>query len=197
MISTYTQLPSGVGCRHEFESLVQQTRRYVYRYAYRLTGNGDDAEDLTQEAYLRAYRAFDRYDKNMPFSRWLFRILLNLFLDWRRRARRCREFSLDQAVETEEEGNRRLIEIADPAANPEKQYLSPIMDERLERALARLPEPFRCTVLLRDVEELSYEEIANTMRTNIGTVRSRIHRGRTLLRQYLSRPAVEEESAGS
>jgi RNA polymerase sigma-70 factor (ECF subfamily) len=166
--------------------------------AYRLTGNRDDAEDLTQEAYLRAYRSFATYNRQLPFESWFFRILSNLFIDLLRRRPRQKPLSLDQPVGDEESEENLLLQIADEEANPERSLIDQVMDERIQNALATLPEAFRVAVLLCDVEGKSYEEVAAIMGSSIGTVRSRIHRGRTMLRRALdSQSAPKKADRGS
>lgn len=172
----------------EFERLVERTQRQAYNMAYRMTGNKDDAEDLTQEAYLRAYRSFSTYNRQMPFEGWFFRILSNLFIDILRRRPKQKPLSLDQPMSEEDGDDNLMLQIADEKADPESSLMETIMDERLQKALADLPDSFRHAVLLCDVEGKSYEEIAEIMGSSIGTVRSRIHRGRTLLRKALNPP---------
>jgi RNA polymerase sigma-70 factor (ECF subfamily) len=169
----------------EFEKLVERTQRQAYNIAYRMTGNRDDAEDLTQEAYLRAYRSFGTYNRQMPFESWFFRILSNLFIDLLRRRPKQKPLSLDQPMNDEENEENLMLQLPDEDANPERNLMDQVMDERLQNALAMLPEPFRVAVLLCDVEGHSYEDIAHIMHSSIGTVRSRIHRGRSLLRRYM------------
>lgn len=171
----------------EFEALVSRTKRQAYNLAYRMTGNREMAEDLTQEAYLRAYRSFDRYDRSMPFENWLFRILTNLFVDSLRRRPKQMPLSLDRAMSSADGDDEFSFEIADPAGDPEEIVLRDVMDEDLQKGLEALPAHFRTAVLLCDVEGLSYEEIARAMNTSVGTVRSRIHRGRKLLRKHMER----------
>lgn len=168
----------------EFETLVARTQRQAYNMAYRMTGNRDDAEDLTQEAYLRAYRSFEKYNRALPFENWFFRILSNLFVDGLRRKPKQSPLSLDQPLSDAGEGDY-VLEIADPESNPEDLLLKDVMDERIQCALTKLPKDFRTAVLLCDVRGLSYEEIAHAMKTSIGTVRSRIHRGRKMLRKHM------------
>ncbi len=132
-----------------------------------MTRNTADAEDLVQETLLRAYRAFDRYTPGTNIRAWLYTILYRARTDWLRRALRS-----PQTVELGDE---------DPGAPARRDP----RDEDIGRALERLSEPFRSAVLLRDVEGLSYEEIATVMQAPIGTVMSRIHRGRSLLRSAL------------
>jgi RNA polymerase sigma-70 factor (ECF subfamily) len=173
----------------EFEKLVEKTQRQAYNMAYRMTGNRDDAEDLTQEAYLRAYRSFGTYNRQLPFESWFFRILSNLFIDLMRRRPKLKPLSLDQPVGEEESDDNMLLQIPDEQSNPERNLMDQVMDEKLQTALATLPEAFRAAVLLCDVEGKTYEEIAQIMGSSIGTVRSRIHRGRTLLRRTMMAPA--------
>src|SRR5437667_10134687 len=104
----------------EFEALVARTQRQAYNMAYRMTGNRDDAEDLTQEAYLRAYRSFDKYNRTLPFENWFFRILSNLFVDGLRRKPKQAPLSLDQPIN--EGGETEFsLEIPDPESDPEEQ----------------------------------------------------------------------------
>ncbi len=169
----------------EFEALMARTKRQAYNLAYRMTGNREAAEDLTQEAYLRAYRSFDRYNRSLPFENWLFRILTNLFVDSLRRRPKQQPLSLDRALASAEGEDEYAFEIADYDADPEQIVMREVMDERLQKALEALPTHFRTAVLLCDVEGLSYEEIARVMNTSVGTVRSRIHRGRRMLRKHM------------
>lgn len=179
----------------EFEKLIERTQRQAYNMAYRMTGNRDDAEDLTQEAYLRAYRSFGTYNRQLPFESWFFRILSNLFIDLMRRRPKQKPLSLDQPMGDEESEDNLVLQIADEDANPERNLMEKVLDERLQSALMALPEVFRVAVLLCDVEDRSYEEIAQIMGSSIGTVRSRIHRGRTLLRKMMDDKAIAREKA--
>jgi RNA polymerase sigma-70 factor, ECF subfamily len=169
--------------RREFDALVQRYHRQAYNIAYRMAGNHADAEDLTQEAFVRAFRFFGQYRRELPFDSWLYKIMSNVFIDglWRKPKARIR--SLDQPVITED--GEAQMEVADPGVGPEETVLSGEMDNRIQAALATLPEAFRLTVIYADIEGLSYEEIAEATNTNIGTVRSRLHRGRRLLRGKL------------
>lgn len=175
----------------EFEALIARTQRQAYNMAYRLTGNRDDAEDLTQEAYLRAYRSFGSYNRDLPFENWFFRILSNLFVDGLRRKPKQKPLSLSQSMSTSEGENDFVLEVADEESDPERQYLRDVLDERLQRGLAALPREFRIAVLLCDIEQMSYEDIARTMGTSVGTVRSRIHRGRKMLRKHVTGEAAQ------
>lgn len=177
----------------EFEKLIERTQRQAYNIAYRMTGNRDDAEDLTQEAYLRAYRSFSTYNRQMPFEGWFFRILSNLFIDLMRRRPRQKALSLDQPVGDDEGDDNLMLQIADEESNPERNLMEQVVDERIQSALSALPEVFRSAVLLCDVEGKTYEEIADIMGSSIGTVRSRIHRGRTMLRKLMDKQASNQK----
>jgi len=182
--TTSSSTDTGRGHR-EFEALVSRTKRQAYNVAYRMTGNREAAEDLTQEAYLRAYRSFDRYNRSLPFANWYFRIRTNLFVDSLRRRPKQQPLSLDRAFANSEGDDEYTFDIADHDSDPERIVMRDTMDERLQEGLAALPKHFRTAVLLCDVEGMSYEEIARAMNTSIGTVRSRIHRGRTQLRRHM------------
>jgi len=154
-----------------FESEALPHARSLYGTAYRMTRNAHDAEDLVQETLLRAHRAFDRYTPGTNIRAWLYTILHRVRTDALRRSGRR-----PLTVELDGDG---------PAVPPAQDALATGAED-LERALSRLPEAFRTAVILRDVEELSYQEIAETLDIPIGTVMSRIHRGRALLRNALS-----------
>jgi RNA polymerase sigma-70 factor, ECF subfamily len=167
----------------EFNALVQRYHKQAYNVAFRMAGNHADAEDLTQEAFIRAFRFFGQYRRELPFDSWLYKIMSNVFIDRLRRKPKVKIRSIDQPVTTED--GEAQFDVADSSAGPEDLVLSNEMDGRIQAALNTLPEAFRLTVVYADIEGLSYEEIADATRTNIGTVRSRLHRGRRLLRNKL------------
>lgn len=172
--------------RKEFDALVHRCHRQAYNIAYRLAGNHADAEDLTQETFLRAYRFFDRYNRDMPFENWLYRIMSRVFIDELRKRPKFKTQSIDQSLNLGDSGDADvLLEIPDVNGDPEQMVLNASLDEKLQRSLDALPDEFRFAVILADIEGLSYEEIADTMRCSLGTVRSRLHRGRKLLRQKM------------
>ena len=169
----------------EFEDLAHRYHKQAYNIAYRMTGNHADAEDLTQEAFVRAFRFFGNYRRDWPFDNWLYKIMSNLFVDDLRRKPKARLQSLDQPLDNGGRSDDIYLEIPDAAANPERMMLSHELDEQIQRALSSLPSNFRVTVILADIEGMSYEEISQTMNCSLGTVRSRLHRGRKLLRNRL------------
>ncbi|MGO8674220.1 MAG: sigma-70 family RNA polymerase sigma factor [Capsulimonadaceae bacterium] len=171
--------------RIEFDRLVQRYHKQAFNIAYRMTGNHSDAEDLTQEAFLRAYRFFGNYRRDWPFDNWLYKIMSNLFVDDIRRKPKAKMQSLDQPID----GGRNeevYLEISDSASNPERIVMIDELDEHIQCALNALPRDFRMTVVLADIEGMSYEEISAVMRCSLGTVRSRLHRGRKLLRSKIT-----------
>lgn len=171
--------------QQDFEHLFQRSQRRAYNLAYRLTGNAADAEDVTQDAYVRAWHNFDSYDATRSFEGWLFRIITNRVIDLRRRQKRVPMYSLDSPIQGDEDGHPLAHEFAAPDSDPEQIVVGPVMEERLQRALAALPTDYRTAILLCDVEQRSYQEIADRMRCALGTVRSRIHRARVMLRKRL------------
>jgi len=171
--------------QREFDELVRRYYRQAYNLAYRLTGNAADAEDLVQDAFLRAYRFFDRYDRSMPFMNWFSRIMVNLYIDEYRRRGRLKTISLDEPQQTEEGEEGTTLDIPDPGPTSLEIALDKVYVDAIHEGLQHLPPDFRTAVLLADIQGHSYEEIAEMMGTSIGTVRSRIHRGRKQLRDYL------------
>lgn len=172
--------------QNEFDRLVRRYHKNAYNVAYRMTGNASDAEDLTQEAFVRAFRFFGNYRRDWPFDNWLYKIMSNLFVDDLRRRPKHRGQSLDQPLDTGGKNDDVYLEIPDTASNPERIVMHDQLDETVQKALNALPKDFRMTVILADIEGMSYEEISDAMQCSMGTVRSRLHRGRKLLRSKIS-----------
>jgi RNA polymerase sigma-70 factor (ECF subfamily) len=168
-----------------FESLIKDAYKPAYGLAYRLTGNAAEAEDLVQESFVRAYRFFHRFDESLPFTSWLYRIMTNAHIDSVRRRGRLKTTSLEAS------GNdgSTTWDLPDLDASPDRQMLVNALDEPVQKALLSMTPEFRTAVLLADVEGLAYEEVAEIMRTSVGTVRSRIHRGRKQIRLHLLKHA--------
>ena len=168
-----------------FEEAVREHRDLVYALAWRLLGERGAAEDLTQEVFLRAFRAWAGFRGECALRTWFYRITLNAArshrLRWRRRAR-SRHLSLDDPGPA---GRAPSQSLADGGADPERALRSREIRERVQEGLVKLPEEFREAVVLRDVEGMSYEEIAAALEVNTGTVKSRIARGRAVLREIL------------
>jgi RNA polymerase sigma factor (sigma-70 family) len=162
-----------------WDEVVREHSGRVFRLAYRLTGNRHDAEDLTQDVFIRVFRSLSTYTPG-TFEGWLHRITTNLFLDQVRRKQRIRFDALaDDAAER--------LSGREPA--PDNALTEQMLDADVQAALDDLAPDFRAAVVLCDIEGLSYEEIAATLDIKLGTVRSRIHRGRTQLRAALEHRA--------
>lgn len=161
-----------------FSELVARYQDRIYRFLTRLTRSQDDAMELTQETFLSAYQALERWRPDARFTTWLFRIARNHAFDWLRRGKRVEFVTLDEEVAAHFPAN---TPEPDAALETVQRY------RELETALARLPVEHREILLLREIEELSYEDIATVLSLNPGTVKSRIARARTALMDKLPR----------
>jgi RNA polymerase sigma-70 factor (ECF subfamily) len=174
----------------DFERDAMPFAPQLYSTALRMTRNHAEAEDLVQETFLKAYRAYDTFREGTNLKAWLYRILTNSYINrYRRRMRRPAETDLGDVEELYL--YRRLGESAEVAPSAEEEVLDRFVDEDVKEALESLPEHFRLPVLLADVEGFSYKEIAEIMDVPIGTVMSRLHRGRKSLQQALWKYAKE------
>ncbi|MHA7263991.1 RNA polymerase sigma factor SigE [Arthrobacter sp. TMN-37] len=162
-----------------WEEVVTNYSPKVYRLAYRLTGNKYDAEDLTQEVFVRVFRSLANF-KPGTLDGWLHRITTNLFLDQARRKTRIRFDGLTEEAESR---------LPSGHPGPERSYEFNNLDIDVQSALEELPPDFRAAVVLCDLEGLAYDEVAAVLGVKLGTVRSRIHRGRTMLREKLAHRA--------
>ena len=160
-----------------WDALVRDHSDRVYRLAYRLSGNRVDAEDLTQETFVRVFQALPNFRPG-TFEGWLHRITTNLFLDMVRRRRRTSLLALSDDDR-----------LAAPSPGPDQVYLERHLDADIQQALDGLPVAVRAVVVLHDLEQLPYQEIALILGINVATVRTRIHRGRLLLRATLAHRA--------
>ncbi|MDY5784792.1 RNA polymerase sigma factor SigE [Corynebacterium sp.] len=175
---------AGEGTMPSWSELVAEHADSVYRLAYRLSGNQHDAEDLTQETFMRVFRSLKTYQPG-TFQGWLHRITTNLFLDMVRHRAKIRMEALPEDYER----------VPGTDLTPEQVYTATNLDPALQRALDSLGPDFRVAVVLCDVVGMSYEEIAATLGIKMGTVRSRIHRARTQLRASLEAQAEADSSA--
>lgn len=167
-----------------FESLVKTYEKPLFQFAYRLCGNHYEAQDLLQEALYRAYKSFARFEAGTAFDRWLYQIIHNLYIDhYRKKKNRPLVTSIDEPVPYLE--NEKPLDIADWSANPEDEAVRGELGGKIHDGLKELPTEYRAAVILCDIQGLSYEEISQILHCSIGTVRSRIHRGRMMLRRIL------------
>lgn len=169
-----------------FEILVTERSGEVYGLLYRLTENTEEARDLTQETFLRAFQSIESFRGDADLKTWIYRIAINQARNrwrWWRRRRRDSTVSLDS---TDERGNKPPVALpADRGNTPEQETLAHERERVLRSALLTLGRAYRETVILRDIEGLSYEEVAATLRISVGTVKSRLARGRSELRRKL------------
>jgi RNA polymerase sigma-70 factor (ECF subfamily) len=169
-----------------FEELVAERSSEIYGLLFRLTESPEEARDLTQETFLRAFQSIGSFRGEADLRTWIYRIAINQARNkwrWWRRRRRDSTVSLDA---TSGGSNQTLIAtLAESSENPEQQTLSREREVALRTALQKLGRAYRETVILRDIEGLSYEEIATALSINVGTVKSRLARGRQELRQRL------------
>jgi RNA polymerase sigma-70 factor (ECF subfamily) len=169
-----------------FNELMEATYRKVYNMAYRLAGNRTDAEDLTQEAFYRAYRSFRDYEGDRPFENWIFRIVTRLFLDLlRNRRRRIKAVSYDTPLQHAGGDENLYFDMPDASPTPEENLLEGTFSEDLQKALNSLSPEQRLLVTLADVEGVPYKDIADMLGKPVGTIRSRLHRTHKLIRARL------------
>ncbi len=154
----------------------------LYNYALRMTSNADDADDLVQETYMKAFRFWDKYEKGTNIRAWLFRIMKNTYIN-----RYRKEVKEPDTVDYDDIQNfYKSIRYATADPNDlEEKIFGGLLEDNVARAIESLPEDFRTVVILCDIEGLSYEEIAEFVDSPIGTIRSRLHRGRKMLRAKL------------
>lgn len=172
---------------HRFQDMMSETRRRAYTLALQLTRNPSDAEDLMQETYLKAWRGFDSYIPGRPFLNWLLRIMQRAYLDSRRRDNPIRKAESLNSMISPSDGEVQELPISDNGPTPDEEILHEEFRQSLHSALEELPEVYRSAIMMCDLEEMSYSEIAEIQKTTIGTVRSRIHRGRRLLRDIIQK----------
>lgn len=161
-----------------FSELVARYQDRIYRFLVRLTRSQDDALELTQETFLSAYQALARWRPDARFTTWLFRIARNEAFDWLRRKKLVEFVAL---------GDEQDLDVADPAPTPDRALETVQRLRELDRALARLPTEHREILLLREIEEMSYDEIAEVLDIGLGTVKSRIARARAGLLEKMPR----------
>jgi len=170
------------------ERAIEEYGKATYNFAYRLTRNEADARDLTQDAFIRVYRAWKSFVPGTSFLSWVYRIVTNLYRDELRRKKGRFQEEIPEDNAPQEFGGERPL-----AVNPIDDYVEGQLSEPLQRSLEMLSPDQRQVVILADIEEYSYQEIAETMDCSIGTVRSRLHRARALLRRLLQRQPQQRQ----
>ena len=173
------------GDQHAWDLIVRQYRRKVFNVAYKFVGKHDEAEDLTQDIFLKIFKSLETFDRRANFQTWLSSVSRNLCIDHYRSVRKEREM-VDRGVDASELSPV-STEVGPVAALEQRDRV-----DLLREALAALPESLRTAVLLRDIQELSYQEIADRLRLPEGTVKSRINRGRTELARQIRKMRGED-----
>jgi RNA polymerase sigma-70 factor (ECF subfamily) len=173
-----------------FEAAAMPFVDALYNTAFRMTRNAEDAEDLVQETYLKAYKYYDKFEVGTNFKAWLFKIMKNTFINNYRK----RQQSPPQSdfADIEESFESQVVDEARRIKDPEEELLEGVLDEDLQRAIDELPPDYRMVVLLADLEGFSYKEIADILEVPVGTVMSRLYRGRRLLEAAMLKYAREQ-----
>lgn len=167
------------GNSEDFEVLVIQNQTQIYNLAFRMVGNEEDAYDLSQDAFIRAYNSLDKFRGDSKFSVWLYRLTSNICLDFLRAKRRKRTISLSQLSPGDDDNID--LEVPDERFSPEREFDKKELQKSLQSGLEELPEEQREILLLREVNGMSYQEIADELDIEAGTVKSRIFRARRKL----------------
>ena len=170
------------GDANAFETLILEYEKNVYNIALRMTGNSEDAADMTQEAFIKAYNSLQSFRGDSKFSVWLYRIVSNVCLDFLRSKNRRPTVSL--SVE-DDDGEDTQLDVADESQSPELLLDRKLTRESVRRGLDSLPPDYRQILLLREIQGLSYDEIAQALGLEVGTVKSRIFRARKRLCNFL------------
>lgn len=173
------------GDRTAFDELIRRHSERAYKYAFRLTGNAEEASDVVGDAFVRVFNAMKNFKGQSAFTTWLYRIITNCFLDLRKKDRSKQTTSLDAMLQTPDGEMARQIE--DPNRNPYQEAERSSREDRVMYAVDQLAEYQKAMIMMFHVEMLSYEEIAEALDLPIGTVKSRLNRARLSLREILTR----------
>ena len=170
------------GKQEAYKRLMDKYRQLIYNLIFRMIRNKEDVQDLTQEAFIKAFNSLDKFDKQFSFSTWLFKIATNNCIDYLRK-KKLSTFSIDKDISNDDDDYQ--FEIPDNERIPDKNLLDKERKKILEEAIESLPNKYKSVILLRHREEKDYEEIAKKLKLPLGTVKAHIFRGRELLNKYL------------
>ena len=181
--------------RQSFEVEALPHMEALYRTALRMTKNENDAEDLVQEAYVKAYRFWDRFESGSNCRAWLFKIMTNIFInEYRSKSRSPMAVNVDEIDDNFLYGQ---LAVGGETASPEQELFAKVFDDDIKKAIENLPDDFRMVVVLSFLEGFSYQEIADIMDLQLGTVKSRQHRGRKLQQKALCDYAIKTGDTNS
>ena len=183
-MSIALKFEAGHDLRAEFDGLIEANHVWALAIAFRRLGNRADAEDIVQAAYVRAWKAFTQYKRVVPFRKWLYRILINLAIDHIRREKRCLFVSLNRGPQRDN-ASWDSSSLPSPGENTETRALAAITGQKIREAVSALPPRYSSILLLYADSQGSYQEVADLLGCPLGTIRSRIHRARRLLRRSL------------
>lgn len=167
-----------------FEALISDNTKFVYNIALKMLKNKEDAEDISQEALIKVYKNIDSFNMESSFRTWMYRIVVNTCLDHMRK-NKTTVVSIDKPIITEH--NEFQVEIEDRSFSPEELFEKKETQKMISGALNQLDESFKTAIILRDINDFSYEEIADILTCSLGTVKSRISRGRQKLREIIEK----------
>ncbi|HMS65809.1 MAG TPA: sigma-70 family RNA polymerase sigma factor [Ignavibacteria bacterium] len=170
------------GNQASYDKLMKKYYQLIYNLVYRMISKKEDVEDLTQEAFIKAFNSLQNFDKQFAFSTWLFKIATNNAIDYLRK-KKLRTFSIDKEIEGDDSDYK--FEIPDHENKPDKKIMDSEMRKILDEAIESLPPKYKEVIVLRHKQEFEYEEIAKKMKLPLGTVKAHIFRGRELMNKYL------------
>lgn len=170
------------GDQSAYEKLLKKYHPHIYNLIFRMIYKKEDVEDLTQEAFIKAFHSLKNFDKQFAFSTWLYKIASNNCIDYLRK-KKLQTFSIDKEIESEDSDY--IFEIPDSDYIPDNQIMNAQRTTILERAIDSLPDKYKKVIVMRHREEMEYEEIASELNLPLGTVKAHIFRGRELLNKYL------------
>ncbi|NMA82776.1 MAG: sigma-70 family RNA polymerase sigma factor [Epulopiscium sp.] len=171
------------GNQTAFEKLILQYEKQVYNIAYRMFYNEADAKDISQEVFLRIYQKIHTFEETSKFSTWLYRITINICIDELRKRKGKETYSIDETYKQEDGEMTKQYKLQEQG--PEEVFLQKERIEALHKGIQKLPEDYKAVIILRDLQNFSYQEIADILSCSLGTVKSRISRGRIQLKNIL------------